>query len=123
MVAAPQRAKPPTQSKARQLLGTVLDDLIRTIVREELETRHGDHWVDQRTSPLPRRKFLMLVRDGELPGRKTGRSILVRRSDVDAYIEAQPGRTRRTSAQEHEDCDELDLNLEKLGFVNRKRKA
>ncbi len=47
----------------------------------------ADDWVGARTSGLGRRTFLRLVRDGALPASKRGKAYVVRRSDVDAYLE------------------------------------
>jgi excisionase family DNA binding protein len=49
----------------------------------------ADEWVDARTSGLGRRTFLRLVREGEFPASKRGKAYVVRRADVDAYLERQ----------------------------------
>lgn len=48
-------------------------------------------WADQTTcAPLTKRKFLALVANGELPARSVGKQRLVRRRDIDRYIERHP---------------------------------
>lgn len=47
----------------------------------------ADEYVDQHHSPLGSRLHCRLVRTGELPGFKAGRRILVRRGDIDSYLE------------------------------------
>lgn len=49
----------------------------------------ADDWVDARTCGLGRRTFLRLVREGALPASKRGKAYIVRRGDVDAYLERQ----------------------------------
>lgn len=46
-------------------------------------------YYDQHNNPLGRRKYLQLVRRGTLKGHKVGRSVLVARDDVHAYIASQ----------------------------------
>jgi excisionase family DNA binding protein len=52
-------------------------------------------WYDQDTVPIARRAYLDLCRRGELRSRKVGKSILVRRAELDAWIEAHGGCERR----------------------------
>lgn len=56
----------------------------------------GEDWVDQHNSPLGRRAHLAAVKAGRVPGFKPEgtRLVLVRRRDLDAYIEARPMRAR-----------------------------
>jgi Helix-turn-helix domain len=44
-------------------------------------------YVDQHNSPLGARRHCRLVRSGELPGYRSGRRYLVRRADLDRYLE------------------------------------
>lgn len=71
-----------------------LEDIVRAIVREELareRTRGGaDDWLDLRAVAGPKRRLYDAARSGELPARKVGRHWLVRRRDLDAWVEAQP---------------------------------
>lgn len=50
----------------------------------------------QDDNPLGRRRYLSLVRRGVLQGRRDGRRVLVLRSELDAYIAAQPRVTPST---------------------------
>lgn len=45
-----------------------------------------DDWIDQTRSPLGKRAHLRAVREGKLSGHKVGARVLVRRSDLDAFI-------------------------------------
>ena len=51
-------------------------------------------WLDQHSSPLGKRKHLQLCRDGELKARAVGKLRLVRREDLDTYLDAHPQRVR-----------------------------
>ncbi len=100
-------------------LGSALEQHIRAIVREEIQatSAQDDDWVDQTSAPIRRKKFLELVRQGELQGRKVGRQVLVRRSELDAYLEAHKidlGAEERAASKAR---DEMDAQLERLGFV------
>lgn len=52
----------------------------------------------QDDNPLGRRRYLSLVRRGILQGRKDGRKVFVLRSELDAYIAAQPRVAPNTEA-------------------------
>ena len=52
----------------------------------------------QDDNPLGRRRYLALVRRGVLQGRREGRKVFVLRSELDAYIAAQPRVTPSTEA-------------------------
>ena len=91
----------------------LLSKALRQLVREEISAADGraDAWIDQASSPLGRRLHTRLWRSGRLPGRKFGRRVLVRKSDVDRYIETA-GATALPSA------DKIDRDLAELGFGN-----
>jgi hypothetical protein len=69
-----------------------LERCVRQIFREESAKQSGDgaDWIDQTRSPLGRELHCELVRSGVLPGCKVHRRVLVRRRDLDAYIESHP---------------------------------
>ena len=59
----------------------------------------ADAWVDQDTcAPLTKRKFLGLVARGELAARVVGKQRLVRRRDLDRFIDRHSSRERHDSA-------------------------
>lgn len=64
-------------------------------------------WVDQKSSPLGRKKHLRLAREGKFPSRKEGRQVLVLRSDLNAYIERE-GLARGTCNEDEDVSDILD---------------
>jgi hypothetical protein len=63
------------------------------------ETADGGRYYDARTSPLGRRAFLRLAREGAFPTFRAGKKLLARRSDVHAWIEAQEGARAREPAE------------------------
>jgi len=67
---------------------------LQRLIREAVESARPresmtDEWVDARTSPLGRRAFLKLAREGAFPASLVGNKYMARRSDVDAYLERQ----------------------------------
>jgi len=60
-------------------------ELART--HRELASEADDQYVDQHNSPLGSRLHLRLVRRGELTGYNVGRRVLVRRADMNSYLE------------------------------------
>jgi hypothetical protein len=71
-----------------QALAAFVREIAKEVVRTELGDR-ADDWIDQAHSPLGRRMHCRLVRTGALPGVSVHRRVLVRRRDLDAYIEAR----------------------------------
>lgn len=64
---------------------------MRAVAREEINAARdasADDWIDQNRSPLGRKLHCALVRTGVLPGVKVHRRVLVRRRDLDAYLES-----------------------------------
>ncbi|CAN5518929.1 hypothetical protein BH09MYX1_BH09MYX1_00860 [soil metagenome] len=84
-----------------------------------LEERDHDHdeWVSQDDSPLGRFSHLRAVRSGKLSGRRVGKKVLVRRSDLDAYIESAEHRPKVVQLRPSTTSDlRAELGLEqKLG--------
>jgi hypothetical protein len=64
----------------------VIAEIVRDAVGRKVT---GDDWVDAKTSPLGRRAFHRLARANAFPVSKIGRKLVARRSDIDAYLEAQ----------------------------------
>jgi hypothetical protein len=65
----------------------------------------GDDWVDAKTSPLGKRAFHRLARANAFPVSKIGRKLVARRSDVEAYLEAQRVRFELPVSAPSEDAD------------------
>lgn len=75
-----------------------LVQLLLPVFRAEIAAARHDDWIDQSHSPLGRREHCRLARAGTLPARKVGRRWLVRRSELDAWIEAHAEPTAEPSA-------------------------
>jgi hypothetical protein len=66
----------------RQELHALIDKLIDAIE----STSSMSEWVDQKTSPLGRRRHLELARRGTLRSSKDAGRVLIRRADIEAYL-------------------------------------
>jgi hypothetical protein len=55
----------------------------------------ADGWYDQDSAPIARRAYLDACRKGELCSKRIGKSVLVKRADLDTWIEAHGGPERR----------------------------
>lgn len=91
----------------------------RLIIEATLEERVApDDWYTQHTSPLKKRRFLDLTRSGKIPSRKDGTSVLVRRADLDAYIE-QNGLARGGKTPDDEDVEDVVEGILNAGAGRR----
>ena len=73
----------PDVNRATRLIAAGIVELVRL----EFSKGHAAaEWVDQNTSPLGHRRHLELVRSGALAASRSGKRVLVRRSDLDAYL-------------------------------------
>lgn len=85
---------------------------VRLLVSAELaEQNAGAEWIDQAHSPLGRRRHCELARTGVLPAAKEGRRVLIRRSDINAYLDTKQPRRLSTD----EDDESVDAVLRRLG--------
>lgn len=81
--------------------------MITAGVAEAIDALKGSSdWIDQHHSPLGRRRHNALAREGKLASRKLGRLILIRRTDIDAYIERE-GIARGRRVSEDDGVDEM----------------
>jgi hypothetical protein len=81
-------------------------------VHRRLASDEGALYYDQRSSPLGPRLHCGLVRSGAIPGFRAGRRILIRRVDLDAYLERH--RIEPTKVLQ-ESPDEIDQLLATVG--------
>lgn len=99
-----------------EALAALVRAIALEVVRAELGER-GDDWIDQSHSPLGRRIHCRLVRSGALSGVSVHRRVLVRRRDLDAYIEA-----RRAPAVDA-DADDLEPLRQRLADPLPRRRS
>jgi hypothetical protein len=55
-------------------------------------------WYDQESAPIARRTYLALCRSGRIPSTKVGKSVLVERRVLDAWISANGARPTKPGA-------------------------
>lgn len=91
------------RERAKRMIGAAVQDLVTAALEEGLSE---SEWVDQRSSPIGKRKHLELVREGKLVARKIGTRVLVRRDDLNRYIE-EHGARRIDRAPEEEDVSDI----------------
>lgn len=76
----------------------LLEEHVRELVRKELSRERSradaDEWVSLRDVAGPKRRLYDAARSGELPARKVAKHWLVKRRDLDAWIEAHPAPTK-----------------------------
>jgi len=113
-------------STSLPVAASALEIETRRIAREEaaavLESDISPaDWVDQIRSPLGKRAHLDAARRGDFPSRRVGKRVLVRRRDLDAFIERHPTAMRapaRPTANDGED----DLDREMAAAIARRPK-
>lgn len=71
-------------ARAKRVIADAITDLVEAQVAKGVV---ASEWVDQDASPLGRRRHLDLVRDRVLVGVREGRKVLVRKRDINAYLE------------------------------------
>jgi stalled ribosome rescue protein Dom34 len=77
-----------TPTARRELAAGALLSALDGYVREVLSGVAGaNEWVDQHASPLGKRAHMEAVRRGDLRGVKHGRRILVRRAELNSFLE------------------------------------
>jgi hypothetical protein len=74
-------------------------------------------WIDQSKSPLGRRRHRDLARLGKLPSKKLGKRILIRRSDINAFLD----REALSRGDTIKDTDDVSHVVEELLKPGKKR--
>lgn len=92
------------KERARRIIAEGIEQLITATIDEGLA---GGEWVDQNHSPLPKWKHLELARTGALPSKKHGKQVLIRRDDMNAYLETK-GESRGRRLDEEDVTDILE---------------
>jgi excisionase family DNA binding protein len=67
-----------------KIYATLAENFAR-LARLEQEASPSE-WVDQAASPLGRRAHLKLAKTGKVPVARFGRKVLIRKSDLDAFL-------------------------------------
>jgi hypothetical protein len=106
---------------AASALLVALDEYIRVAVERRAV---AEEWVDQHQSPLGKRAHLEAVRAGALRGVKHGRRVLVRRAELNSFLENHSVKHRTAiddSSGEVEASEMAAAVLTRLGLRERKR--
>ena len=77
----------------------------------------GDQWLALRDTGVSTKTLRRAIRAGDLPARKVGRSLMVRRADLDAWLERRPLRTPTPTVEPGEDPIAAALAAGKLRVV------
>lgn len=97
---------------AKRSLASAIDELIEARLAKGAA---ASEWVDQSTSPLGKSRHLRLVRAGVLPAAKDGNRRLVRREDIEAYLQANPVHPSKLPAIE----DDVDAMMKRISGGKR----
>lgn len=98
-------------------LRALLHELADALADQVELSGHTAEYYDQRDSPLGK-EHARLVRSGKLSGFKIGRRILIKRSDVHAFIElhkVKPTASALTADNEDELASDLLAKLRRVG--------
>jgi len=101
----------PDANRAKQMIAAGIEELVRV---EVSKGQAAAEWIDQGSSPLGRRRHLDLVRNGALPGTRSGKLVLVRRADLDAYL-AEHATPSPSGTEPSEDAAAVAALLANLG--------
>lgn len=92
------------RERALRIVGEGIAEFIKSAIDEGLG---GGEWFDQHNSPLGKHRHLALCRARKLPSKKLGQTVLVKRDDMNAFIERE-GLTRGRRLEEDDVVDIVD---------------
>lgn len=99
-------------ARAKRVIAEAITDLVEAQVAKGVVAAE---WLDQETSPLGHHRHLRLVRERVLKGVREGRKVLVRRTDIEAYLE------KRGATPKVEDEDDVDGMMKAIVAGGRRR--
>ena len=114
---ATERARP-VDPAGPSRIDRLMEEFARSIAKHVVDLLRANEmpeYYDQSSSPLGRRRFIGLVRRGEVPGVRVGRRFLAKRVDVDRWMVLNGIEPRSTPGASWTD----DLARE-LGLVKRR---
>lgn len=92
-------------------------------IRKILDAPREDDWIDQASSPLGRRRHLRLAKSGKFPSaRKEGSRWLVKRSEIEAHIDAAPRPIPSPEVQAEQDDEALRASVDAEARRDRRRR-
>ena len=92
---------------AKRAIANAIDDLVEAKIAKGMA---ASDWVDQHISPLGKRRHLMLFKDGKIRGVREGHRVLVRRKDIDDYLESRGEQVRAVEAAD----DDVDALMQRI---------
>lgn len=93
----PQLTPQAQLERAKRRIGDAVLEIVQATIRQGLAE---SEWVDQESSPLGRRRHLELARRKVLRSTKEGRRVLIRRDDLNAYLESKGLASARTDEED-----------------------
>ncbi|MEZ4375499.1 MAG: helix-turn-helix domain-containing protein [Polyangiaceae bacterium] len=84
-----------------QLIRAAVRAEVRDAVHEAIAAHltSGDQWLALRDVGVSVKTLRQAIKSGALPARKVGRNLMVRRADVDAWMERRPFRAPTPTAE------------------------
>jgi excisionase family DNA binding protein len=99
--------------RAKRTIAEGISEMIEATIARGVA---ANEWVDQKSSPLGKNRHLALARTGKIPSKKVGQLVLIRRDDLNAYLEREGiSRSRPT-----DEDDVLDV-VERITAGGRRR--
>jgi len=89
--------------RAKRQIAEAIATAVEAIIERGVAAQE---WIDQDTSPLGKSAHLTLARSGKVESRKVHRRVLIRRVDLNRYIE-QRAEARGTNRHEDEDVSDV----------------
>lgn len=90
--------------RAKRQIAEAIADAVEAILERGVAAAE---WIDQNGSPLGKAQHLALARSGKVESRKVHRRVLIRRTDLNRYIEQQ-AETRGVVQSDEDVSDVLD---------------
>jgi hypothetical protein len=117
-----------SRSELQTKIAAALDDVIREIVRDELEASRSapdpEEWLPHTRWPVKSaRVACQLARSGAIPARRAGKLWLARRRDLDAWVSAQPAARPPVAAAAAPTVETFDLTSTMQLVAQRRRRS
>ena len=105
---APALAPSARVDAATRALASAIGELVEAQIAQGVA---ASEWIDQTQSPLGRNRHCRLAREGAFPSRKVGRSVLVKREELDRYLETKLRQIVDVSADEDREVERVVARL------------
>lgn len=88
--------------RAKRLIAEGITNAVEAIIERGVAAQE---WIDQHDSPIGKRQHLDLARSGAVESRKIHRRVLIKRVDLNRYIEQQA--EKRGTRHEDDNVDDI----------------